>query len=414
MLSPPPPAQVLARAAAELLRRSAEATDPHEQLRAALAVAKATGSLPAELRCRAHVAAGDALCKYTEDKGQSVTHLRSALGLCAGISLDVWLVAVTTSMRVSQDFLRRGALTEARDLLETVLGVVQQREGTASVITQRLLAHASTLHVSLLLHEGRFGAARRLLLSVKDLVAELPAHSDGRRREKKACPDVTCASRDDLSRVLCLQHGLILMRMGEVDEAAAAFDELRALLSSASSDAQLPPRLAAVAAEADLAQAVLHIARLDFAAAFARLQSAQAALRPRQPSSAVTDALPTRRPSGAAACLLVRAQAALASGEAETAAGLLRRAASEERTAGRPSAPLAIWCDLLLGDLGATATGHGTTATERVEAMKRVSKMDEAKPLRALRSASHYLIGKARASPRTVCLEPAHVPSHQH
>ena len=101
MLSPPPPASVRTEVAEILIDRSADTkATPRERIRAALAATQAGGALPQETRCRAHLAAGELLLDFAVEPAQVVSHLRSALGLCAddapvasAVRLAAWCTA---------------------------------------------------------------------------------------------------------------------------------------------------------------------------------------------------------------------------------------------------------------------------------------------------------------------------------
>ena len=78
-----------------------------------------------------------------------------------------------------QALIRSGTLKHARELLETLQGVLQQPPSTNASEAEhqavaRLSAHVGVLHVSLLQREGQLVAAGRMLVKVRELVESLP------------------------------------------------------------------------------------------------------------------------------------------------------------------------------------------------------------------------------------------------
>jgi hypothetical protein len=269
--APRPPPELMVAAAAHLLHRATGGSEPAlaplERLRHALAICHTPGAkdLPEALRCRAHIAAGTLLHEHTEDHALAIGHLRSAVQACgriAGSDWDCWLEAVTAALRVIKSLLRSGMLKESKVLLECVRGVLQL-ESSGHEAAPWLAAHCGALHVSLLVREGQFAAAGRMVTSARDAVVALP-------RDAASVPGLhSWATRDELLRVLSLHSTLILARQGAHGPAREALDELLSACALPTSDA----RQAAVAAEAKLLRAALAIARMDFETALETLKA---------------------------------------------------------------------------------------------------------------------------------------------
>mgnify|MGYP006151977743 CR=1 FL=1 len=357
--SPLPSRTELLEGARELLRRSAEATEPCEAIRCVLAICHTAGSkeLPDTLRCRAHLAAGSLLHEHTEEPAQAVQHIRIALGLCSKLthsSSDCLLKTVCGAIRVAQSLLRSGALSEARKLLSTIQGVLQQQtDGTRGSANdskappplppqmleavQWLKAHAGVLHVGLSVREGQLMAAERKAQGLIDVVHALPG-THGLS---------TCPSREELLRVLRLHLAIILVRQGELTQGASKLDELLVDLKHAVAGDESDGRRATLAVEAGLLRASVHVARLEFDAVLALAPQLQEALcRPREHTSDGRAA--DRLPSGTSAWLLLVAHAALRVGDGHGAAKLLKRAAEAEATRGCAPGAVSQWCELML------------------------------------------------------------------
>ena len=301
--SPPPPPALLEDAARLLLDRGARSSEPQERLRCALAVANAAGDLPVDIRCCAHVQAGHELHAQCEEPRQTVYHLRAALGLCdlqrTELPATLLLSSLSEACSTAQDMLHHGTLKQARALLETLQGVLQEQwaeecEPTFAGAIRRLSAHAGVLHAYLMLGEGLLPAAARLLPTVRDEVDALPADADAR------APDAPWASRRLLLLACSLASALVHTRQGELDLATHETDALLADADAAASVSPLPshvpspspavaasPRAAAsvasaeaersaalaLANEARLLRASLHIARLEYEAAIDLLET---------------------------------------------------------------------------------------------------------------------------------------------
>ena len=423
--APPPPPELMVAAAAHLLHRATGGSEPAlaplERLRHALAICHTPGAkdLPEALRCRAHIAAGTLLHEHTEDHALAIGHLRSAVQACgriAGSDWDCWLEAVTAALRVIKSLLRSGMLKESKVLLECVRGVLQL-ESSGHEAAPWLAAHCGALHVSLLVREGQFAAAGRMVTSARDAVVALP-------RDAASVPGLhSWATRDELLRVLSLHSTLILARQGAHGPAREALDELLSACALPTSDA----RQAAVAAEAKLLRAALAIARMDFETALETLKDLHAGLHSDDEhascaascaagvksssaaaASAATNAVAPRCPSGRTVWKLLLAQLALALGERSAALELVdeamdvaqpepgRRAAAAQGTsgttgssAGARSATLAQWCELLRLLLRAPSP------KAQLEALDKMLHAEEGKPQRLLRSAIFLVQGHA-------------------
>ena len=429
-------------AAAHLLHRATGGSEPAlaplERLRHALAICHTPGAkdLPEALRCRAHIAAGTLLHEHTEDHALAIGHLRSALQACgriAGSDWDCWLEAVTAALRVIKSLLRSGMLKESKVLLECVRGVLQH-ESSGHEAAPWLSAHCGALHVSLLVREGQFAAAGRMVTSARDAVVALP-------RDAASVPGLhSWATRDELLRVLSLHSTLILARQGAHGPAREALDELLSACAVPARDA----RQAAVAAEAKLLRAALAIARMDFETALETLKDLHAGLHSddehassaagaKASSSAAASAAATavtsssgaasaaatavapRCPSGRTVWKLLLAQLAMALGERSTALELVdeamdvaqlkpgRRATAAHgasgssagvqgasgSSAGARSATLAQWCELLRLLL------RVPSPKAQLEALDKMLHAEEGKPQRLLRSAIFLVQGHA-------------------
>ena len=440
--APPPLPELMVAAAAHLLHRATGGSEPAlaplERLRHALAICHTPGAkdLPEALRCRAHIAAGTLLHEHTEDHALAIGHLRSALQACgriAGSDWDCWLEAVTAALRVIKSLLRSGMLKESKVLLECVRGVLQH-ESSGHEAAPWLSAHCGALHVSLLVREGQFAAAGRMVTSARDAVVALP-------RDAASVPGLhSWATRDELLRVLSLHSTLILARQGAHGPAREALDELLSACAVPARDA----RQAAVAAEAKLLRAALAIARMDFETALETLKDLHAGLHSddehassaagaKASSSAAASAAATavtsssgaasaaatavapRCPSGRTVWKLLLAQLAMALGERSTALELVdeamdvaqlkpgRRATAAHgasgssagaqgasgSSAGARSATLAQWCELLRLLL------RVPSPKAQLEALDKMLHAEEGKPQRLLRSAIFLVQGHA-------------------
>lgn len=314
-----------------LLHRAADHyRDPRERVHCALAAARADPP-SATLRCRAHLMAGSLLHEFVEDESSRVAqHLRTALGLCGPPAEPILRVAVVCmAMRVSRSLLRSGELVDARPLLETLLGAMQAptmaAESTPPALDaalQHLGAHAALLFLSLMHREGHTGEqAQRQLAKVRSLVQALPpppetlpldgvsaAARGGGQADRAAATPARWSSCTTLRQLCDLHRGLLLMHQGELREGGKALDALIAETAEASSAWQACTDLrpdtmaaAALATEARLLRALIHVAQCEFEGAFSVAEEVRtpSAMPPSAPP-----AMPLRIPSAMPLCAL--------------------------------------------------------------------------------------------------------------
>ena len=390
------------------------------------------------LRCRVLMQAATLYHELTEESSQTIVHLRSALSLCSrpepepALPTRLRLSVLCTATTIVQGLVVSGALKDARVILEILQGVLQQRSAdeeaaqnnnadavdggspsAASAVRLQLLAHVSVVHVSMLQREGQLLAAGRLCQTTLERVSELPedvpshvgpadragraggaAASDGR--------ELICwAPREVLRGALEFLHALILAQQGELAASTTALD---AIIANATSTLASPSakgagdgnaaaasaRLVAysqraLADEARLLRATIHLAALEFDEALALAQELRGPLC--APGAAVggesgfgeSAVFPPRRSHGLSSWLLLLAQASLCFEQNDAAAALVQRARKECERSNHFG--ISHWCQLLEKLL------VPSSAKERQEKLRELGVDDNVRTHRLLRGA---------------------------
>lgn len=424
---PPLAPDVRDAACCELLRRSALVENGTEmRLRCALASLKA-GSLPPELKCHANLQTGALFYELTQESAQAVQYIRVSLSLCSrplrvSERLRVSVLCASTSML--QGLVEEGCLKDARVLLETLQGVLQQpSEAGASasalqyldgdVVAQQLRAHTSVLQVSLLQREGQLTAAERAVHTALEAIESLPESVESELRSTSADDGrehVPWAPREALQGVAHFLHALVLAQQGETASATSKLDELL----SAAADAPMgsPPAMgsprggstaaasatdassrlvaasrAGLADEARLLRASMHLAALEFDDAIAIMQQLSKTLcaPADKASGGFGGGLQLRRRHGRTSFLLLQAHAALSLEQPKQALPLVRKAKAAFDASGHRHFALQQWMELLLLLLDDERDPSDSAALQ--EGLKRLGVHEEAKAHRLLRAA---------------------------